>query len=452
MSNKIVLTKGLDIPVSGEAELRITKTVAPDTVAVCPSDFKGFIPRLLVKEGDSVLCGSPVLADKKRPEILAASPVSGTVKEVVRGEKRKLLAVVIASDGRNEALDLGVKSPEGMDPEQIKACILESGLWPFVIQRPYGIIANPADKPKAIFISAFDTAPLAASPEFTLGDRMVDIQAGINALARLTDGGVHIGLNAANCSGTPFHRLDNVNIHVFEGKHPAGNVGVQISHVCPVTKGTVIWTVSLPGLAAIGARFNKGRYDVARKVAVAGPAVMEPAYVLTYPGAPMSTLASFFGNEDNLRIVSGNILSGTNAGRDGYLGFYDNSVTVLREGTEEELFGWLNPIRSKVFSQDRTAFSWLFSGKKYDMDTNLHGGPRAFVMSDGYYGKVLPMDIFPLYLIKACLAGDIDKMEKFGIYEVIPEDLALCEYIDPSKNYIQEIIADGIRLMLKEME
>ena len=452
MSNKIVLKKGLDLPVTGEADLRIAKTISPDTVAICPSDFPGFTPRLLVKEGDNVLCGSPVLADKKNPGILIVSPVSGTVKQIVRGEKRKLLAVLVRAADKQECLDFGVKAPESLDADGIKTAILESGLWPFVIQRPYGIIADPGAKPKAIFVSAFDSAPLAASTEFSLADKIADIQCGINALAKLTDGGVHLGLDAANHLGSPFHKLENVTAHVFEGRHPAGNAGVQICHVCPITKGTVVWTVSLQGVAAIGARFASGKYNVRRKVAVAGPAAIEPAYVETVPGAPMSTLAAFFGNSENIRIVSGNILSGKNAGKEGYLGFYSNEVTVLGEGTKEELLGWLNPVRSNVFTNDRSALSRLNCRKKYDMDTNLHGGPRAFVMSDSYYSKVLPMDIYPLYLIKACLAGDIDKMEKFGIYEVVPEDLALCEVIDPSKNNIQEIIANGIRLMLKEME
>ena len=261
---------------------------------------------------------------------------------------------------------------------------------------------------------------------------------------------MHIGLSAKNPE--PFDKLENAEKHFFEGKHPAGNVGVQISHVCPITKGSTVWTVSLLGLAAIGALFAKGRYDVRRKVAVAGSAAIEPAYADTIPGAPMSSLGAFFGNTDDLRVVSGNILSGKTVGRDGWLGFYDNVVTVLLEGYEKELLGWANPIRWKLFSNDRSYFSWMMPWRKYDMDTNLHGGPRAFVMSDGYYKKVLPMDIFPVYLLKACLAGNIDAMEKFGIYEVIPEDLALCEYIDPSKNDIQEIIANGIRLMLKEME
>lgn len=448
MSKIIVLRAGLNLPVTGQAEMRIAKTVNPATVAVCPDDFPGFTPRLLVREGDTVLCGSPVLADKKRPEILVASPVSGTVKEIVRGEKRKLLAVVVEQDGKRAALDFKPQNPAELEPSAIKAALLESGLWPFIIQRPYGIIANPADEPKAVFVSAFDTAPLAANAAFALGDRLPDIQKGIDALARIAK--VHIGLPAKNAE--PFDKLENAEKHIFEGRHPAGNVGVQISHVCPVTKGSVVWTVSLLGLAAIGALFTKGRYDVRRKVAVAGCAAIEPAYADTIPGAPMSTLGGFFGATDDLRIVSGNILSGKTVGKEGWLGFYDNTVTVLKEGYEKELLGWANPIRWKLFSTDHSYFSWLTPWRKYDMDTNLHGGPRAFVMSDGYYKKVLPMDIFPVYLLKACLAGDIDAMEKFGIYEVIPEDLALCEYIDPSKNDIQEIIANGIRLMLKEME
>ena len=448
MSKIIVLRAGLNLPVTGQAEMRIAKTVSPIKVAVCPDDFPGFTPRLLVREGDTVLCGSPVLADKNRSEILVASPVSGTVKEIVRGEKRKLLAVVVEQDGKRAALDFKPQNPAELEPSAIKAALLESGLWPFIIQRPYGIIANPADEPKAVFVSAFDTAPLAANAAFALGDRLPDIQKGIDALGRIAT--VHIGLPAKNAE--PFDKLENAEKHIFEGRHPAGNVGVQISHVCPVTKGSVVWTVSLLGLAAIGALFTKGRYDVRRKVAVAGCAAIEPAYADTIPGAPMSTLGGFFGATDDLRIVSGNILSGKTVGKEGWLGFYDNTVTVLKEGYEKELLGWANPIRWKLFSTDHSYFSWLTPWRKYDMDTNLHGGPRAFVMSDGYYKKVLPMDIFPVYLLKACLAGDIDAMEKFGIYEVIPEDLALCEYIDPSKNDIQEIIANGIRLMLKEME
>ena len=444
MSKNIVLKKGLDIPVSGAAEACLSKTVSPDIVAVEPTALKGFTPRLLVKEGDKVLAGSPVMADKKNPAILLASPVSGTVKEIVRGDKRKLLAVTVQADDVQEYLK---SEPTCGSAEEVKETLLKAGLWPFIIQRPYGIAADPAAVPGAIFVSAFSTAPLAADTEFTLGGRVNDIQAGINALARIAP--VHVGIAD---SESVFAKLDNAEVTVFKGKHPAGNVGVQIAAVKPIQKGDVVWTVSLLGLAAIGKYLTKGIYDVRRKVAVAGPAAIETAYVETIPGAPMKTLAGFYGGSDEgIRIISGDLLSGKAVGADGYLGFYDDTVTIILEGTEPELLGWAKPVRWSQFSTDHSYFSWLTPWRKYDMDTNLHGGPRAFVMNDSYYSKVLPMDIFPLYLIKACLAGDIDKMEQFGIYQVLPEDLALCEYVDPSKNNIQDMIAQGIDLMLKEM-
>ena len=452
MSQNIVLKKGLNIPISGEAELRVSKAIAPGITAVRPTDFKGLLPRLLVKEGDSVLCGSPVIADKKNPDILLTSPVSGTVKALVRGEKRKLLAVLIESDGAQKCVDFGVKDPSAMDAGQVKAALLESGLWPWIIQRPYGIIADPSVRPSGIFVSAFDSAPLAADADFCFADEIKNIQAGINAVAKLTDGEVHVSYNADGDPASALRKLTGVHAHFFKGKHPAGNVGVQISHIKPICKGDTVWTVSLLGLAAIGKLFTKGRYDVRRKVAVCGPMAIEPSYVETLPGMPMKELAGFFGsNAPEVRFVSGNVLSGSNEGADGYLGYFSNQVTLLREGTERELLGWLRPLRWKQFSTDHSYFSWLMPKRKFDMDTNLHGGPRAFLMNDGYYAKVLPMDIYPIYLTKACLAGEIEKMEQFGIYEVLPEDLAVCEFVDPSKNNIQEIIEKGIDLMIKEM-
>ena len=444
MSKNIVLKKGLDIPISGTAELRLSKTVSPDIVAVEPTALKGFTPRLLVKEGDKVLAGSPVMADKKNPAILLASPVSGTVKEIVRGDKRKLLAVTVLADDVQECLK---SEPKTADAAEVKESLLKAGLWPFIVQRPYGIVADPEATPDAIFVSAFSTAPLAADTEFTLGAKVNDIQAAVNALSKIAK--VHIGIATPNSA---FAKLENAEITVFKGKHPAGNVGVQIAATKPILKGSTVWTVSLQGLAAIGKYLTKGIYDVRRKVAVVGPAAIEPAYIETLPGAPMKTLAGFYGgNAEGVRIISGDVLCGKTVGAEGYLGFFDDTITIIREGTEPELLGWAKPVRWGQFSTDHSYFSWLTPWRKYDMDTNLHGGPRAFVMNDSYYSKVLPMDIFPLYLIKACLAGDIDKMEQFGIYQVLPEDLALCEYIDPSKNYIQEMIAQGIDLMLKEM-
>lgn len=450
MSNNIYLKKGLDIPIDGAAAQKTRKVIVPDVVAVKPTDFRGFTPKLLVREGDKVLAGTPVLADKMSQNILLASPVSGTVTEVVRGEKRKLLEVRIKADEKQEYIDFGVRKPAELSAEQIKEAILSAGLWPGIIQRPYGIIANPEIKPKAIFVSAFNTAPLAANPEFAFRDEVANIQTAINALAKLTDGGIHFSLNSENYSGTPFHKIENVIEHTFSGKHPAGNVGVQIHHISPIRKGETVWTVSLMMLAAIGRLFNTGKCDLRRKIAVTGPAAIEPAYVDGLPGISVKDIKEFYDSSLNLRFVSGDALSGTNIGPEGFLGFNDNQITILREGDTYELLGWAKPVRCSQFSASRTYFSWLTPKKKYDMDTNLHGGPRAFVVND-VYGKVLPMNIFPVYLLKACLAQDIDKMEKYGIYEVLEEDLALCEYVCPSKIYIQQIISDGIALMMKEM-
>lgn len=451
MSNNIVLKKGLNIPISGKAELKVSKAIAPDIVAVCPTDFKGLLPRLLVKEGDSVLCGSPVLADKKNPDILLCSPVSGVVKELVRGEKRKLLAVLIEADSERKCVDFKKKDVSKTDAETITASLLEAGLWPWLIQRPYGIIADPQIRPRDIFVSAFNTAPLAADTNFCYADQVKDIQTGISALAKLTDGKVHVSV-CAKC-GKAFAGLQDAEIHAFSGKNPAGTVGVQINNIRPISKGETVWTISLAGLVAIGKLFNEGKYNVRRKVAITGPAAIEPTYVECLPGTPMKAFAAHFGGDsEGVRIISGDVLSGTTVGAAGYLCFRDDQVSIIREGYDRELLGWIRPFRFNQYSHDRSYFSWLLpKSKKYDMDTNLHGGPRAFLMDDSYYGKVLPMDIYPIYLAKACLAGDIEKMEKYGIYEVLPEDLAVCEFVDPSKNNIQEMIAEGIDLMLKEM-
>jgi len=451
MSNNIDLKRGLDIPVSGAADLVVTKRVVADRIAVRPSDYKGLLPRLLVKEGDNVLAGSPVMADKKNPEILITAPVSGTICEILRGEKRKLLAVVIKPSQKREYVDFGAKSADALSADEVMETLLKSGLWASMIQRPYGIIADPQAKAKAIFVSTFSTAPLAADTEFTLGNQYDVFQNGINVLGKLTD--VHVCIRKAD---SVFARTSGACLHTVTGKHPAGNVGVQISHISPIAKDETVWTVDPAMVCAIGKLFKTGKLDLFRKIAVTGPAAISPSYIEALPGTPMSELKGYFGGcADGIRLISGDILSGSNEGENGFIALRDSQVTIIREGFEQELFGWARPFRFNQFSADRSYFHWclgyLLPKKEYDMDTNLHGGPRAFVMSDSFYAKVLPMDIYPLYLTKACLAGDIEKMEKFGIYEVLPEDLALCEYIDPSKNYIQSIISDGIDLMLKEM-
>lgn len=451
MSKNIELKRGLNIPLSGKAAQKIVKKIVPDIIAVKPTDFKGLEPRLLIREGDRVMAGSPVMSDKKKTDILITSPVSGIVSEIVRGEKRKLLEIRIKADETQERLSFGANKIRDLNKERIKELLLKSGLWPAFIQRPYGILADPEVEPKAIFISAFTTAPLAADMEFVLGNELKNIQTGVDAISKLTKGGVHLSLNINNYSGTPFHKIENVIQHVFGGQHPAGNVGVQISHISPIQKGETVWTISLLMLEAIGKFFNTGEYNLSRKIAVTGPKAIEAAYVEALPGTSIKSLSSFYDNKNkDIRFISGDALTGSNIGEDGFTGFFDNQVTLLREGREREVLGWAKPFRFNLFSSSRSYFSWICPKKRYDMDTNMHGGPRAFVLSD-VYSKVLPMDIFPVFLIKACLAGDIDNMEKYGIYEVLPEDLALCEYVDPSKNDIQSIIEKGINLMIKEM-
>ena len=448
MSDQIRLKKGLDLPIAGAALCEVTGHVAPGLVAVKPTDFRGLVPRLLVKEGDSVKAGTPLFADKKVPEMVFCSPVSGTVDAIVRGDKRKLLEVRVKADGKNEAVQFDIPKAASLDKEGMTALLLKSGLWPCIKQRPFGTVADPQAEPKAIFISGMNTAPLGADPEFTLKDDIQAVQAGVEALGRLTRGGVHLSLDARNFPGGAFHKLTGVVFHQFEGPHPAGNVGVQINHISPIGKGEVVWTVDLHLVAVIGRFFLKGVYDTRRIIAVAGPAAVNPSYVEVPCGVSMKDLSAYF-SEGDVRVVSGDVLSGEAIGRDGFLGFFHNQVSVLSEGRYYEMFGWINPLRSKKFSVSR-AYPAFLRRKKYDMDTNENGGERPFLMND-VYGKVLPMDIYPLYLFKACLAGDLDKMEQLGIYEVIEEDVALCEYVCPSKIGIQHIIRDGIELMMKEM-
>ncbi len=456
MVNYIKLKKGLDIPVAGAPQAWILKSIVSDTVAVKPTDFRALVPRLVVKEGDAVKAGSPLFIDKKRPDIKFTSPVSGTVSEIVRGEKRKLLEVRVKADSQTEYVKFEIPAASALSSEQVIAALLESGLWPLIKQRPYGIVPDPNVAPKAIFISGFDTAPLAPDYDFVLREETANIQAALNALAKIT-GNIHLGLSAKTHTSTPLNKLTGVQTHIFEGRHPAGNVGVQINNVCPVNKGEVVWTINIQALAIIGRLFTNGICDMQKLVAVAGPRVENPGYIKTIAGVQLSCIADMVNDNVeklqqgcDVRFVSGNILTGTNVGKEGFLGFYDDSICLLTEGNYHEYFGWAKIFRPKKYSFANTYFSWLTPKKQYRMDTNTNGGVRAFVMTNKY-SQVLPMDIYPAYLLKAILAEDIDKMEQLGIYEVVEEDFALCEYIDSSKIEIQEIVSKGIDLMIKEM-
>ncbi|TNF39610.1 MAG: Na(+)-translocating NADH-quinone reductase subunit A, partial [Bacteroidetes bacterium] len=411
--------------------------------------FPGLVARLEVQEGDRVMAGSVLFHDKSFPEIKYVSPVPGVVREVIRGEKRVLTEVVIDQDGTDK-IDFGAADPLSLSREEVKEKLLESGLWPVLRQRPYHIVARPSETPRDVFISAFDSAPLAPDLDFVMTNTHGGfLQAGINALTRLTDGKVHISQEAEGTRVAEMKNLQNVEFHRFSGPHPAGNVGVQIHHIAPVSKGEVVWTVDLQDVVAIGRLFSTGFHDREKIIALAGPAAQHRKYYRIRPGASVSGILKGNLGEGNLRIISGNVLTGKKISPEGSFGFYDNMVTVIPEGDYHEFFGWATP-GLKKFSYWRTFVSKLLPAREYMMDTNMHGGHRAFVVT-GHYENVLPMDIYPVHLLKAILAGDVELMENLGIYEVAEEDFALCEYIDPSKTEIQEIIRSGISLMIKEM-
>lgn len=452
MSKVIKLKRGLDIRLVGEAEKRVAPTGLATTYAVSPLDFPGIVPKLLVKPEDAVKAGSPLFFDKSQPQMLFTSPVSGKVRNIKRGDKRKILAVVIEADREQEYVAFQTPAPSKASREKIVETLLESGLWPMLIQRPYGRVADPGATPKAIFVSGFDSAPLAPDMNFVLEKESDNLTAGFEVLKKLTPGKVYLGLR----KGTPgvLNRITNVEQVTFDGPHPTGNVGVQIHHIDPISKGEVVWTVDVQNVAIIGRLFNTGKLDMRRTIALTGSEVKHPQYVSIITGAPIVQVAMAGEIKQQpsgsaLRLVIGNPLSGKYGNADTYIDMYHNQVTVLPDGNKYEFLGWIMPRFNKL-SVSHSYFSWLQPKKDYDLDTNLNGGKRAFVVT-GLFEKYLPMDIYPMHLIKACMAGDIDKMEGLGIYEVLPEDFALCEFVDPSKTDIQQVIADGIDLMIKEI-
>lgn len=446
MSKIIKLSKGLDIKLQGEPQKTLKEIPMASEYALSPLDFEGVTPKMLVKVGDNVKAGTPLFFDKKHPEVMFSSPVSGTVSAVNRGEKRRILTVTVKADPSVAYEEYGKLNPASASREEIVSLLLKSGLWAMVIQRPYGIIASPADTPKAIFVSAFDSAPLAPDYDFVLSGEREALQCGFDALKRLTDGKVHLSYNA--CGKEP--DIKGVELHAFKGKHPAGNVGVQIHHIDPINKGEKVWMLNIQDVAIIGRLMLTGHVDMHRVIAVTGSEVVAPQYCRVIAGASAASILAGNVREGHVRVISGNVLTGRNIGIDGYLGFYANQLTLIPEGDNYELLGWAMPRLSK-FSVSHAYFSWLFPNRRYNLDTNLNGGERPFVVT-GLYERYLPMDIYPMHLLKAIMAGDIDKMENLGIYEVVEEDFALCEFVDPSKTEMQQVIRDGINLMIKEEE
>jgi len=449
MSKVINLKRGFNIRLKGDAEKNLGTSIDADKVALKPTDFPGLVPKLLVKAGQQVKAGEPIFFDKYNPEVFFTAPTSGQVLEVNRGERRKVLEVIIQADGKNSSVDFVKADPQKLAASEIKELLLQSGLWPFLKQRPYGTIAKPSDTPKHIFVSGFDSSPLAPDYEFIFKDQTSLIQTGINAIAKLTNGKVYLGIKTEHAAGI-FSGLKNVEINQFAGPHPAGNVGIQIHKISPLNKGEIVWTITMQALVYIGKLISTGKIDFSKIIALTGSEVKAPQYLKSIHGANLERIVKGATKKEvNERIISGNVLTGTKVSADNYLGFFDSQVTIIPEGDEYEFMGWAT-IGFNKFSPSKTFFAKLLPKKAYVLNSNLHGGERAFVLS-GEYEKFLPMDILPVYLLKAILANDIDKMEQLGIYEIIEEDLALCEYACTSKIKVQDIVRQGLNLMVKEL-
>jgi len=452
MTEVIKIKKGLDIHMNGEAEKIYVKAPRAKTYAVKPVNWHGLTPKIIPKLCDPVKVGTPIFYDKYHPEVKFTSPVSGILLSINRGDRRRIIEVTVEDDGKDTSETFLQGEPATLTREQIVENLLESGLWPMIRQRPYGVIARSGQVPKSIFISAFDTSPLAPDFDFVLKDLEEDFQWGVNALKRLTRGKVHLNLDGRYPSVRTLSSIEGVEINRFKGPHPAGNVGVQIHHLDPINKGELVWVVQPQDVVTIGRLFKTGKYDPSVVVALTGSRVEKPVYFKTIRGAAVAPLLEGQLKPGESRVISGNVLDGSRIDAEkGHVGFLDSQLTVIPEGNYYELFGWILPGFKKASFARSFASTWLTPHKKFDMDTNYHGGKRTFVMS-GEYEKVVPMDIFPVHLIKSILVNDIDKMEQLGIYEVVEEDLALCEYICTSKIPVTKILRDGLSALRKEME
>lgn len=449
MSKDIKIKKGLTINLKGEAEKMLSKAPRSRTFAIIPANFHLTTPKMVVKEGAKIQAGEIIFYSKDNENIKFASPVSGTLTAIERGAKRVITRILIEAEPQDTFVDRGAVNVATMKPENLKSHLLASGCWSFIKQRPYDVIANPEVAPKAIFVSGYTTAPLAADLDFTLRGKEAELQAAVTALSKLTEGSVHIGIGGDGSS--PLKNMKDAIVHAVKGQHPAGNVGTQIAMLDPINKGETVWTVAAQDLVIIGELLLTGKFNAERIIALAGSSVKTPKYYTTKIGAEVATFVYDSGlNEENVRVISGNVLSGTQISPKQHLGFYENTVTVIPEGDDYELFGWTKPVFNKISPSRALTFSWLFPKKKFELNTNTNGEHRAFVVT-GTYENVFPLDIFPMQILKACMVQDLDAMEALGMYEVAPEDFALTEFICVSKQPHQQIIRNGLDLMYKEI-
>jgi len=450
MSNDIRIRKGLDISLLGSAEKQTKELPLSSLYCLKPSDFHLVIPKLVAREGAVVKAGDAIFYDKRDERVLFPSPVSGAITEIIRGERRKILEIRITPDNVQSFQDFGKKNVVDLSAEQIKAHLLQSGCWPFIKQRPYDVIANPDGKPKAIFVSACKTNPLAPDYDYVLKGKEQALQTALTALSKLTTGKVHVSV-FKDSSLSPFRNLKDIEIHNVSGPHPAGNVSTQIAHISPINKGEVVWVVTPQDLVVIGELFLTGKLNLTRTVALTGSQVENPHYVTAIAGAQISgVVGAQVKDATNTRIISGDVLTGHKVDEKGFLGYYDDQITAIPEGNDYDLFGWAKPISNKISLTRALTFSWLNPKKKYNLNTNTNGEHRAFVVT-GMYEEVFPLDIYPMQLLKACLYKDLDELENLGAYEVAPEDFALTEFVCVSKQPHQQIIREGLDLMIQEL-
>ncbi len=446
MSKDIRVKQGLNLKLQGEADKSIVDAPRSSVYAIKPLDFHAVVPKMVLKEGARVKAGEVIFYSKYDEPVKFVSPVSGTIAEILRGAKRRILEVRFTADAVDEYVEFGKMDTSTADPAAIKTRLLEAGCWPFIIQRPYDIVASAEDTPKSIFISAYTTAPLAGDADFIVSGKMEAFQAGVDALSKLTTGKVHVGVGSASKLGT----IANAEVHKVKGPHPAGNAGIQIHKIDPINFGEKVWVVRAEDVAIIGNLFLTGRFIAERTVALTGSEVADAdrKYYRAIIGANVSTLVNNV-NTNETRIISGTVLTGDKLSNDQFLNYYHNTLTLIPEGNHYALLGWLPFTRNEIPSISGTSLSWMKGGKS-KVDTNLNGEERALVVT-GEMEEVLPMDIYPMQLIKACMAGDIEKMENLGIYEVAPEDFALVDYVNTSKLEAQEVIRLGLDLMITEV-
>ena len=456
MASRIKIKKGLDIPLLGEVQETFLGEVKSDVLKICPEDFAGVTPKLSVRVGDEVKAGAALMYDRNHPSVKVASPISGVVTAIDRGEKRRILNITVERKGENEFVDFGIKNALTMKPEEVKEYILDAGLWFLVKQRPYDVVANPEKEPRDIFVTGFSSAPLAPSYDFILKDQDKDVQAGLDALSKLTKGKVYLSISPKTTSKA-LRNAKNVVVTEFDGPHPAGNVGVQINHLKPINIGATVWTLNVLDVALIGRLFNTGKVDLTRIVALTGSEVEKRGYYKMLIGTPLTeVLAPIAKSADiNLRYICGDPLTGRKIEKDGVLRAYDSQITVIPEGDDKhEFLGWATLSPNK-YSAGPTYLSSLLHKigvkDKFRIDARIKGGPRAMIMSNEY-DQVFPMDIYPEFLLKSIIAFDIDKMINLGIFEVAPEDFALCEFVDTSKIEIQRIVRTGLDMLRKEVE